>query len=440
LEITSVIKDEMVKRGLKGDCYAERSIKTEVMVNDGAVEQIKQSDSFGGAVRIFKDGKLGFSFFTAAEPEEIPGIVAKAADTAFIEGYENYVPAGPCGDCADLDLKDSQYDSLTMDERVRRALEIESSAKNYSTEIKFVRDTTFSDTKSEIFFSNTSGAFLRTEKTYFYAFTSAISSDGKNQESSEVMEGSVNYRDIDCINLGKEAGQKAKMLLGGGALKTGSYDIILPPSAGVELLQVLSPLFLASNIRKGKSLLASHKKGDIIASPIFDIRDDALLDFTAGSYSLDGEGTPGQNKALVEKGVLNGFLFDNFNAALLGEKSTGNCIRAGFKGLPDTGVSNFYIPQGVTGKHEAMKNSRGIIINSFMGLHTADPVSGNFSLGINGWLTENGEIKQAVKEMLVTGNIKTLLMNVKYVCDDLKFYFNYGSPSIIIGDVPLAGK
>ena len=47
-----------------------------------------------------------------------------------------------------------------------------------------------------------------------------------------------------------------------------------------------------------------------------------------------------------------------------------------------------------------------------MGLHMTDTVSGNFSLGINGWSFKDGEKRGAVKEVLITGNISDFLRKI----------------------------
>jgi PmbA protein len=139
---------------------------------------------------------------------------------------------------------------------------------------------------------------------------------------------------------------------------------------------------------------------------------------------------------VVESGKLNTFLYDIINAGYFRTETTGNSSRPDFKGLPDCGPSNFYINPG-SGKSEG---ETGILVNSLMGLHMTDTISGNFSLGINGWLVEKGEKKQAVKETLITGNIRDFLMKVDVICGDLKFYGQFGSPTIVVRDISVAGK
>jgi len=73
-----------------------------------------------------------------------------------------------------------------------------------------------------------------------------------------------------------------------------------------------------------------------------------------------------------------------------------------------------------------------------MGVHTANPVSGDFSLGVTGLWIENGEIQFPVKEAVISGNILEFFNKVAAVGDDLIFYGNMGAPSIIISDVDIS--
>ncbi|MCX8093410.1 MAG: metallopeptidase TldD-related protein, partial [Candidatus Goldbacteria bacterium] len=87
-----------------------------------------------------------------------------------------------------------------------------------------------------------------------------------------------------------------------------------------------------------------------------------------------------------------------------------------------------------------IKNFTVIHINSLMGLHMVDTTSGNFSLAFNGWMIEKGEITFSIKESLITGNLKNLIDKIIFIGNDLKFYGNYGSPTIIIDNIEVVGN
>jgi PmbA protein len=79
-----------------------------------------------------------------------------------------------------------------------------------------------------------------------------------------------------------------------------------------------------------------------------------------------------------------------------------------------------------------------MLIREAMGVHTADPISGDFSVGISGLWIENGEIKYPVKEAVLTGNILDLFKRIKDVGSDLRFYGSIGSPSLLIEEMDVS--
>ncbi len=73
-----------------------------------------------------------------------------------------------------------------------------------------------------------------------------------------------------------------------------------------------------------------------------------------------------------------------------------------------------------------------------MGVHTANPITGNFSIGVTGLWIEKGEIKFPVKEAVISGNILEFFDNIEAIGDDLKFYGNIGAPSLIISNIDIS--
>jgi PmbA protein len=83
--------------------------------------------------------------------------------------------------------------------------------------------------------------------------------------------------------------------------------------------------------------------------------------------------------------------------------------------------------------------TNGLIIEELMGTHTANPITGDFSLGAVGHLVRDGA-KMPFKGVIFSGNIFDLLNSVKGVGNDLKFYGTCGSPSLFIEGMKVSGK
>ena len=75
-----------------------------------------------------------------------------------------------------------------------------------------------------------------------------------------------------------------------------------------------------------------------------------------------------------------------------------------------------------------------------MGMHTVDPISGEFSVGINGIMLENGVPAYPVREAAIAGNLFSILGNVVHVGDDMRSFGNVQTPSILIEEMDVSSK
>jgi PmbA protein len=160
-----------------------------------------------------------------------------------------------------------------------------------------------------------------------------------------------------------------------------------------------------------------------------------------GTAPFDGEGVPQQNTVLVDKGRLEGFLYDTYRARKEGTVSTGNATRGSSKSPPVMGVSNFFIDNGDTPFAGLLQGiERGILVTAVMGMHTANPISGDFSVGAAGFLIEQGSVTAPVKGIAIAGNIVELFHSVELVGNDLRFFGVVGAPSLRIAVLDVSGE
>jgi len=165
------------------------------------------------------------------------------------------------------------------------------------------------------------------------------------------------------------------------------------------------------------------------------------MEHKLGSRPFDDEGVPTSRKYLIKDGVLQGFLYNVYTAKKEGVMSTGNAVRGGFSGLPTVGPTNLYIPASPasSGPEDLCRvMDRGLYITDAMGIHTANPISGEFSIGVSGLWIDRGDVKYPVKEAVISANILDLFRRVSSVGSDLRFYGNVGSPSLLIGPTDIS--
>jgi PmbA protein len=275
--------------------------------------------------------------------------------------------------------------------------------------------------------------------------------------------GSRRRSNVDIKAVGKEASRRAIELLGSRKISAVRVPVVLSTSVAVDFLEILSASLSSEAVQKQRSFLTG-KIGQNIISGLIDIIDDGTMAWGTGTRPVDDEGVPALNKTLVSEGILRGYLYNTYTAKKDGVSSTGNAVR-GFKNLPGVGVTNLYIKPAqsqesvgatlsrdpyreVRSQKSEKKNvenntlikslSRGILILGAMGVHTANPISGDFSVGISGLWIENGEAAYPVKEAVMSGNILDMFKKVEAVGSDLRFYGTTGSPSLLIGDMDIS--
>ena len=147
-----------------------------------------------------------------------------------------------------------------------------------------------------------------------------------------------------------------------------------------------------------------------------------------------------QKKTIIEAGRLALFLYNIYTANRDGTVSTGNGIRGGFKGIPGVGVTNLYIVPGKESPESLLASiDSGLYVTEVMGMHTANPISGDFSVGVTGFWIEKGEKAYPVREITIAGNILDVLRNVDAVGNDLRFSGRIGSPSLLVKELSIAG-
>ena len=213
--------------------------------------------------------------------------------------------------------------------------------------------------------------------------------------------------------------------------------ILFPPHAGIELLQVLEFSFLGEEVVKGRSFL-KDKLGKKVFSEEVTLIDDGLKPGLPETRPFDDEGAPQRTKVLLEKGVVKGFLWDTYWAKKAGETSTGNARRTSISSHPSVSSTNFFIKEGNFSKEDLIKGYPLVFeVIEILGAHTADPISGTFSVGLSGILYRDGEEVDYYKEAGFSGNIFEIFKNISKVGLDLKFYGEYGSPSLLVEDMEI---
>ncbi|MBB4198109.1 PmbA protein [Rhodoblastus sphagnicola] len=173
-------------------------------------------------------------------------------------------------------------------------------------------------------------------------------------------------------------------------------DVIFTPDSADTVIGPLAGALSGHALFAGTSPF-KDRQGELIASPCFSLLNRPRA--FAGGADFDAYGVPTRDLDVIKDGVLDDFLVDFFMARKLGRAQT-------------AGAQNFVVPAGDTPLAEIVGGvKRGVLLSRFSG---GVPNSALDFAGVakNSFYIEDGEIRHALSETMVSGNLRALLRQV----------------------------
>lgn len=427
--------------GQLAEAYISSSKELSIEVREGRVETMKLAEERGLGLRVIRQGKTGFSFSTDLSPHGIEEAARQALANCAKTAEDPYhrLPR-PAASYPELDIFDPGIRAATVEQKIEMAKSMEEAARAYDARVKVIESASYQDGESLVTVVNSLGLRLSYKGAYCGIYTALAAGEGDDSQTGFALDFNLKYDKLQPENVGREAARRAVRMLGAAPVATRKAVVLLDPYVATGFLGLIGPALTAEAVQKGRSLFAG-KIGTRVASDKITIIDDGLLKGGIASAPFDGEGVPTSRTILVEKGDLRGYLHNTYTAAKDGVSSTGNGVRSSFKSTPEVGATNFYIAAGQTPVEGLVKDvSRGIYVTEVMGMHTANPISGDFSVGVSGLLIEKGELTRPVRGMAMGGNIIQLLESIDAVGSDLRFFGGKGSPTVRVDGLTISGQ
>ncbi len=260
-------------------------------------------------------------------------------------------------------------------------------------------------------------------------------------------------------DIGKNAGELAKEQLRAKACPAGKFRALVENHlAGVMAHESFGHLSEGDFVVVGISPL-NGKIGERLGTEHATIIDHGAPDISKfGGLWLpyDDQGIRASKTTVLDKGVLRHYLHSRGTAKYLKQEPTGNCRAVNFNFAPIPRMTNTYFESGSLSKEEALEllDTGVYAVQTSGGQVQAD---GSFLFkAIRGYWVENGEIKEPVREVSLSGNILALLSKVEGATRDLKIWAGYfggcgksgqfplpcglGGPELVIGEVTFGGK
>jgi PmbA protein len=429
---------EDVKKSLENKCDAYEIYidETKLIQLDSLKDELnfaKEEIELGLGVRVIKDNKQGFAF--TSNLDKVNETATKAIEnTKLTKVDENYAFAEVDKVSEVKKVYDRKFDELSLDESVEFLKDVLSVASDSGCE---VTGSGFSASGGKSLILNSNGVSIENKGTGFgLGLSVMLQKDGEiatayNSQSSR-------FFDINGEKLANEVCDLAKSSLNTKPIETGDYDVVLDYYAAVGLLQTYLGAFNGENVMRGRSILKG-KIGEEIANPTLSITDNPLLEKGMFTSKCDDEGSASRKTDLIKDGILDSFIYDIYTANCEGVETTSNGLRGSYLTTP------MISPTNIEFKFSEMKDfseiDSGVLTTSVLGAHTANPISGDFSVeASNAFKIENGELTEPITKAMVSGNIFEIMKSVEGLKTEVKQYGSFIIPKLLVHNLRVVGQ
>lgn len=428
------------------EVYFQKGKEFEVLVLEGEISHYENSATQGVCFRGIMDGKMGYAYSEKISQDAIEFLIKQAEQNADIieEDMEEELFSGSSSYPSFSGFSE-QLKELSGEEKIENAKQMEQAAlKQGQNQVAIDYCVLgYEEERTEIY--NTKGLSLGYEKNGVSAYVSAIAHKGEEiKTGSEYWMDNI-WHDFDPIQIGQKAAENAVSHLGAESVPSGSYRVLLENEVMSGLLSAFCIAFYGENVEKGFSMLRGKLK-NLVASPHVTLRDDALLSGKTGSVPFDDEGVACKNKIIINKGILETFLYNLKTAKTAGVESTGNGFKMSLQSPVKTTCTNFYIAPGEKAPDEMIATlGEGLLITDVAGLHAGtNGISGDFSLSAEGFLVENGVVGKPIEQITIAGNFFNLLRNIEMCGNNLRFAMpntngTIGAPMVLVKEIDVSG-
>ena len=397
------------------DLLIAREESLSVRVLKGRVEKVDQSTTLGLGVRVVSEGRTGVAYTERLERDAIERAVLAARENATLQDPTEVVlntEFPPVPDPATLELYNPELEALAFDDLATFALEMEAAALATDKRVTAVPYVAVSRSKGDFRVVSIHGMDYTQADSSVGAFCGSLLEQNGQRKSGYHNWSARTWQPEQARTVGAEAVARGAALLGAEKIPGGPLPVVLDEYCAPQLLGMFFGAFSAEAAQKGQSRLKG-RLGEEIAAPEITLTDEPHRKGAPGSRYLDAEGTPTASMPLIEGGRFVNFLFHIESARREGRASTGHAGR-GFSSGISTRSHNLVLPLG-SHSLEALcaLPERCLLVTELEGAAGCNPLSGDISIGVQGFLVENGRRVRPVDSVTIAGNFYDLLKAIR---------------------------
>lgn len=409
-------------------CRSEEDL---VATLNGEVDRVTHCVDSSLSFALFADGRFGSFSTNKLDPASLRDFLESSVKTV------RTISKDECRDLPDprrccskaitgdeLGLTDCRRESMTPEERLRMALD----ASVYRDGI-LSEEGEYSDSVYKTVVMDTDGVLcLHSETSFDYGVEITIEADG--EKYSGYWWDSASHLDaLDARSCGEKALARSRAQVGSDAVQGGRYNMVVDSEVAAKMVSPVLRALNAFSIQQNNSFLVDSL-GKRPFPEGLTIMDLPHIKGQTCSKLFDSEGVATAETPIIRSGEVCEYFVNTYMSRKLGIAPTvEEATRPKVLPWPESGL----------GRSEILKIcGDGILVTDFNG-GNSNPVTGDFSYGIEGFLFENGKVSRPVSGMLVTGNFLSLWKKLIAAGDDARDCMSKLIPTLAFADVDFSG-
>lgn len=407
------------------------SIQTSISYLNGEIEKLQQSSAAAMDIAIFTEGRFGSFSTNRMDMDELRPFLRRCIDSCRLLTPDlcRTMPDRSTyykGDKPDLQLLDGQYQSIPFADKAAflKATDAEVD-KSDSRLISTACD--WDDCLKSEYIIDSQGLEVQDRRTaYYVSCECTVRGHGDARPQNSWSEGSVFFDKLPS-GCGRKAYERTVPMIGSRKLSSGKYNIILENTVSARALYAVIAALNGSSLQQQNSFLLDSLGKRIFPEQLH-IADNPLLPGRTGSTYYDSEGVATKELDIIRDGEIRTYFLNTYFANKLGMPRTAE------------GAFAVYFPEnsGIGLEDIMQRTGTGVLITGFNG-GNSNPVTGDFSYGIEGWYFENGLRLYPVKEMNLTGNFLNLWSNSIFIGNDPIGFMDWQIPTLAFEGADISG-
>ena len=410
-------------------CRSEEDL---VATLNGEIDRVTHCADSSLSLSLYADGRFGSFSTNKLSPEALQDFIRTSVEIV------RSISPDPCRDlpepgrcCRDavsgdeLHLIDPARETVNPEMRKRMACE----ASAFGSGKILSEEGEYSDSIYDTLLMDSNGTLCRHCETSFDYGVEVTVERGGERYSGYWWDSASRLSSLDAGICARRALERANAMVGAEPVASGKYNMVIDSEVASKVVSPVLKALNAYSIQQNNSFLVGSLGKQLFPEGLT-IMDLPHIDGQTCSKLFDSEGVATREAPIIREGVVSEYFVNTYMSRKLGIAPTiEDATRP--KVLP--------WPVGGLKKSDILRYcDRGILVTDFNG-GNSNPVTGDFSYGVEGFWFENGVIRKPVSEMLVTGNILQLWQGLLAAGDDARSCMSKLIPTLAFSNVDFSG-